>query len=66
MSNEHRCFFILDRIDMTLDYFYDRPENFFRSSAIPKALISGAAFQNLSTDAKLCTRILLDRNEPFC
>ena len=46
---------------MTYDYFYGGQSESFSFYRIPRQLITGAGFRNLSTDAKLLYGMMLDR-----
>lgn len=46
---------------MTYDYFYGGQSESFSFYRIPRQLITGAEFRNLSTDAKLLYGMMLDR-----
>lgn len=46
---------------MTYDYFYGGQSESFSFYRIPRQLITGEEFRNLSTDAKLLYGLMLDR-----
>ena len=46
---------------VSFSYFYGEESEQFRYYRIPRLLITGAQFKNLSTDAKLLYGLFLDR-----
>ena len=47
--------------DVSFDYFYGGQSELFSYYRIPKLLVTGVQFKDLSTDAKLLYGLLLDR-----